>query len=224
MSFLIDEISRHPLFECRMFPVVGKRKNIYITLGLPGVGKTTFCELLRASCPPGTCRVITRDAVRVELIWETRKLTTGEQKTISEDMDFLVTQAVVNRISETLKSEPSISVIIIDGCYTLYDDLKYTLEAVDGACGMLKLEYATHLCMIGSPLSHCVHRISDKKKDDYSDYRDGGYHTAVPKEVIDLKRTQYFNLLCRETFQHITELCDFVYVFPGYDPESNKGQ
>lgn len=226
MSFLIDEISRHPLFECRMFPVLGKgkRKNIYITLGLPGVGKSTFCELMRASCPPGTAKVIIRDAVRVGLIWETRKLTTDQQKEINEDIDFLVTQAVCSRVADVLKNEPSISVIIIDGCYTLYDDLKYTLEHIEGDCAMLGIEYALHLCMIGSPLSMCVHNVSDKKKNDYTDYRTGGYHTSVPKEVLDMKRTQYFNLLCRETFQHITELCDYVYVLPAYDPRAAKGQ
>lgn len=224
MSFLLDEISRHPLFQCRMFPVVGKRKNFFITLGLPGVGKTTFCELLRASHPPGTCKVISRDEIRMGIIWEIRKLSPEAQQAEKDEIDDRVTERVINHISEILANEPSVSSIILDGCHTYFPCLYSILEAIHGACGCHNLPFAIHLCMIGSPLSSSVRHLSNKKKDDYSDYTCGGYHTAVPKEVFKLKRIQYFNLICQETFQKVTELCDYVYVLPDYDPKTSKTQ
>jgi adenylate kinase family enzyme len=205
-----------------MFPVVGKRKNFFITLGLPGVGKTTFCELLRASCPPGTVKVINRDEIRASLIWEFRKLPPEAQAEEKAEIDDRVTERVINRFSEILHDEPSISVIILDGCHTYYPCLYSLLEAIHGSCGMLNLSFAIHLCMLGSPLSQSAHKLSDKKRDDYSDYRAGGYHTSVPKEVFKMKRIQYFNLICQETFQKVTELCDYVYVLPPYDPTDKE--
>ena len=222
MSFLLDEISRHPLFQCRMFPVVGKRKNFFITLGLPGVGKTTFCELLRASCPPGTVKVINRDEIRAGIIWELRKLSPEAQRDEKEEIDDRVTERVINRISEILHDETSISVIILDGCHTYFPCIYSLLEAIHGACGMLNIPFAIHLCMIGSPLSNSVHKLSNKKKNDYSDYQAGGYHSSVPKEVFKLKRIQYFNLICQETFQKVTQMCDYVYVLPNYDPKDKE--
>ena len=222
MSFLLDEIAKHPLFHCRMFPVVGKRKNFFITLGLPGVGKTTFCELLSASFPPGTCKIINRDEIRAGIVWELRKLSPEAQKAEKDEIDDRVTERVINHFSEILANEPSISSIIIDGCHTYFPCLYSILEAIHGSCGMLKQSFAIHLCMIGSPLSKCAHKLSSKSKDDYSDYTRGGYHTAIPKEVFKLKRIQYFNLICQETFQKVTELCDYVYVLPDYDPEDNR--
>lgn len=218
MQFLAD-ITKNPLLIGGFYPVSGKRKNFFVTVGMPGTGKSTFCCNLYKNCLPGTAKLICRDVVRAAMVWHTKNLTSEQQELVHEDIDNVVTERVVNIFSETLADEPDVSTFIIDGCHTSFECLRYLLEAITGACGMKEVDFAIHLCVIGTPLSKINHTQSNRLKNDFSDYNQDGSHTAVPACIVKQKREEFWRLVTPTLFEFIIDLCDYIYSIPSYDPD-----
>lgn len=225
MSFILEELKRHPFYSNRIFPTSEKRLNVFLTIGLPGVGKSTFCELMRASCPLYTCRVISRDETRVELLWDMRKMSSEEQEERKRMLDQLVTHSMMNKVTALISNASNgIKTLIIDGCHTKMTELVGLLGTIRQAADLAFRDVLINIVLVGNLDSECRHQLSDKKAGDYSDYEFTGRHTAVPKEIFEHKRKQLSELLTPECFKVISEMVDFVFTWPAYDPKCNCGQ
>lgn len=225
MSFILEELARHPTYQYRVFPTSIRRQNIFITVGLPGVGKSTFCELMRSSCPTFSCRVLSRDETRVELLWDMRKLEQHEQEERKSKLDSLVSRSMVDKVvSVVQKGYDSVKTLIIDGCHTKMTELVSLIGTIRQAADLSFKDISITLVLVGGPDSQCRHHLSDKKAGDYSDYEFAGHHSAVPKEIFEHKRKQLKELLQPEPFKVITDMVDYVMTYPAYDPKCNCGQ
>lgn len=225
MSFILEELNRHSSFKNRIFPTSEKRLNVFLTIGLPGVGKSTFCELMRASCPMYTSRVISRDETRVELLWDMRKMSPEEQEERKHMLDQLVSHSMLDKVTSII-SNPSngVKTLIIDGCHTKMTELVSLLSTIHQAADLAFRDILVNIVLIGSTDSVCRHNLSDKKAGDYSDYEFTGHHTAVPKEIFEHKKKQLKELLSPECFKVVAGMADFVFTWPAYDPKCNCGQ
>lgn len=225
MSFILEELARHPTYQNRLFPTSLRRQNIFITVGLPGVGKSTFCELMRCSCPPYACRVISRDETRVELLWDMRKLEPKEQEERKLKLDSLVSSAMIDKVLAVVhKGYDSVKTLIIDGCHTKMTELISLIGSIKQAADITFKDISITLVLVGNAESQCRHNLSNKKAGDYSDYEIAGHHTAVPKEIFEHKRKQLRELLQPEPFKVVADMVDYVMTYPAYDPKCNCGQ
>lgn len=225
MSFILEELKRHPSYLNRIFPTSEKRFNVFLTIGLPGVGKSTFCELMRASCPLYSCRVISRDETRVELLWDMRKMEPNEQEERKKLLDQLVSQNMLTKVTTTISNTSNgIKTLIIDGCHTKMTELVDLLGTIRQVADLAFRDVLINIVLVGNTESECRHALSDKKAGDYSDYELTGHHNAVPKEIFEHKRKQLKELLSPECFKLISEMADFVYTWPAYDPKCNCSQ
>ena len=225
MSFILEELSRHSSYPNRIFPTSERRLNVFVTIGLPGVGKSTFCELMRASCPLYTSRVISRDETRVEILWDMRKMSPEEQEERKKKLDQLVSQCMMSKVTSIISNTANgIKTLIIDGCHTKMTELVSLLGTIRQAADLCFRDVLINLVLVGTIDSQCRHVLSDKKAGDYSDYEMTGHHSAVPKEIFEHKKKQLQELLAPECFKVVTEMTDFVFTWPAYDPKCNCSQ
>ena len=200
-----------------IIPVIHPEKyQFYITVGLPGTGKTTFCKKLVELCPPENAKVISRDFWRTSLVWGMKKLGPIRRRKIEKNMDDLVTDKVIEELHYILLYKPSVRIIAFDGCHTLYADLKWMLNKIRRLCFELDIKYEMNLVLVGTPQSDCNHALTNKKKGDYSDYMRDGCHKALPEEVFDLKRRQFEALVQHTPFHDIASFCEHVIIVPAY--------
>lgn len=187
----------------------------YITVGLPGVGKTTFCKKLGQFCSPNNFKLISRDEIRYAIICEKNSL----KSSVEKNLDRTVSERVIYEISDILKHSPSIRIICIDGCHTLYSSLKWLLLRIQRLMNAPLnrwARYEINLCIVGTPNSICNHSFSNASLGDYRDYKEGGTHDSIPKTVFDLKQKQFSQLIQKEFFHDITRCCEHVILVPSW--------
>lgn len=216
MNFLFT-ISENPLFISGFYPVSNKRKNIFVTVGLPGVGKSTFCERLFNNCPRGTAKIFSRDKYRIKIVNQKRDLPLEKQLELFKNIDSAVTAAEIDDFAASIVGDHQLSTFLFDGCHTLFKDIIILLESIHQVCERLNEDFALHLCVLGSPLSKSNHTLTDKKKNDFSDFDKEGNHHAVPVCVMNMKRKEFFELTHPENFNRIIQHCDYVYSIPAFD-------
>lgn len=216
MNFLFT-ISENPLFISGFYPVSNKRKNIFVTVGLPGTGKSTFCERIYNNCIRGTAKIFCRDKYRIKIVNKKRDLPLEKQLDLFKNIDSAVTAAEIDDFAASIVGDSHLSTFLFDGCHTLYADLQILLESIHQVCDRLNESYALHLCVLGSPLSKTNHTLTNKKKNDFSDFDTEGNHHAVPVCVMNMKRKEFFALTHPESFNRILEYCDYVYSIPAFN-------
>lgn len=180
---------------------------VWITCGLPGVGKSTFAQRLFGAYPPLACRIISRDVVRTDLLWEERK---GDLGGIIENLDKKVSDKVLELLMSNLKDHPA--ALIIDGCHVEYQCLLQLVRFLHcyGDAVMI------NLIIMGDERSRSNHNLSNKEIDDYSDFGTQGKHTALPLKVFEKKQQQCFELLRTSKFQDIMHYIDYCFTIPAY--------
>ena len=169
------------------------RTTVWVTCGIPGVGKTTISEAIRSAYPPFHCAVVSRDEIRTDILWDLRKLGPEVQERSLKHMDRLTSIEVQERVGRMLDEENQKhwSAIVIDGCHTDYK----TLEGLLIFLGQFGSKVLIHLMLIGDHDSVCFHAINDRKEGDYSDYGPHGHHQALPDCVVKRKRAEMKDLL-----------------------------
>lgn len=188
-----------------------------MTVGLPGVGKSTFCERLFNNCPRGTAKIFSRDTYRIQIVNKKRDLPLEKQLELFKNIDGAVTAAEIDDFAASIVGDNQLSTFLFDGCHTLFGDIMILLESIHQVCERLNEDFALHLCVLGSPLSKSNHTLTDKKKNDFSDFEKDGSHHAVPVCVMNMKRKQFFELTHPENFNKIIQHCDYVYSIPAFD-------
>lgn len=180
----------------------------YITVGLPGVGKTTFCKKMERLCPPEHFQIVSRDKIRCELLKDYK---------VEKNLDKMVSERVVYEITNIVRHTPA-RVIMVDGCYTLYSSLKWLLLRIQRLMNTYIIQrwarYEINLCIIGSPSSPCCHPLTDRKIGDYTDYK-GSAH-SVPKPVYENKKRQFEQLIQKDFFHDVAQCCDHVFIISSW--------
>lgn len=199
-------------FGCRLFTSHCHQDKpgqtvVWITCGLPGVGKSAFAKRIFEAYPPLTCKMITRDVVRTDLLWEDRKKVPGATTTL---LDQRVSDAVIESIKRNLESEPA--AIIVDGCHVEYHCLLQLVQFLH----TFGDKVMTNLIIMGDERSWSNHELSNKEEGDYSDFGPQGRHTALPLKVFEKKQKQFFELLRTSKFQDIKHYLDYCFVVPAY--------
>ena len=201
-------------YPFRIFPITDRPSNLYvfIMVGLPGIGKTTFAEYIKESCPAGQAVIISRDEMRDKELWESRKLPPDEQKVIRSTLDFKVTLDCLDQYEEELTVQRH-RVIIFDGCHTNHKDLVELLLYIrEAAEDRFKGNLFISLVMIGLPDSKTNIRLNNTRPEDYVDYKNRrGIHDSVPKKVFLTKKAQFRELLKTKNLDKVLRICDFAF-------------
>lgn len=198
-------------FGCRLFTShchqdLPGQTVVWITCGLPGVGKSAFAKRIFEAYPPLACRMITRDVVRTDILWEDRKKANKE----TYNLDRRVSEAVLERLKDNLEDHPA--AIIVDGCHVEYHCLLQLVQFLH-AYGN---DVMTNLIIMGDERSWSNHELSSKDEGDYSDFGPNGRHTSLPLAVFEKKQKQFFELLRTSKFQDIKHYLDYCFVVPAY--------
>lgn len=201
-------------FGCRLFNSHCHQNKpgqtaVWITCGLPGVGKSAFARRIFEAYPPMACRMITRDVIRTDLLWEDRK----SGLVTKDSLDKRVSDMVLERLKVNLKSHPA--AIIVDGCHVEYHCLLELVQFLHTYGDTVM----TNLIVMGDERSWSNHKLSDKDEGDYSDFGPQGRHTSLPLKVFEKKQKQFFELLRTSKFQDIKHYLDYCFVVPAYRNE-----
>lgn len=199
--------------ETPVFLPTQRKISFFITCGLPGTGKTTFCEKIKNYYPENEAIILSRDYIRGNILWQIRKKSKEEQKTVIENLDFKVTEELVQIITSIREEyeEFQYKAIIIDGCHTNWK----TLTSIILAIGDIKNKCNIYLCIIGDNLSQCCHNVTYKEEGDYSDYKEDFTHDSVPECVIKKKRNE-MELLLTKYLEFISYYVDAICMYPAY--------
>lgn len=186
---------------------------VWITCGLPGVGKSVFAKRIFEAYPPMTCKLITRDVIRTDLLWEDRK---KDSSTAHSNLDQRVSDAVLESIKRDLEANPA--AIVVDGCHVEYQCLLQLVQFLH----VFGDKVMTNLVIMGDERSQPNHELSNKEEGDYSDFGPRGTHTALPLKVFEKKQKQFFELLRTTKFQDIKHYLDYCFVVPAYHSASTN--
>ena len=168
------------------------RVSVWITCGIPGTGKTTLSETIRNAYPPYSCAVVSRDEIRTDLLWDSRKLDRKTQKLQNKWMDRMTSWEVQERLARMLDDpKKHWNGIVVDGCHTDANTLENLLEFLN----QYENRIIVHLIIVGDEDSPCFHAINDRKEGDYSDYGPHGHHQSLPHCVVQRKREEMKDLL-----------------------------
>ena len=185
-----------------------RQTTVWVLCGLPGVGKSTLADAIYRAYPPLRCRIISRDNIRTDLIWQARK---EDPKKEFSDLDQKVTKTVLQQIKQVIKTRCCVG-LVIDGCHTRFSDLLNLLQFLNGFLNQIQV----NLLIVGNELSDCNHGISNKKEGDYSDYSTCGQHNAVPYCVLARKRKELAETLRVENLVQIFQYVDTCMSVAGY--------
>lgn len=201
-------------YPFRIYPITDRPKNlfIYVMVGLPGVGKTTFSQYIKESCPNGLATIISRDEMRAQRIWENRKLSSNEQRAKNLSLDYQVTLDCLEQFNHELTIKKH-RVIIFDGCHTNVKELVPLLLYIrENGENWWKGKVILSLIFIGGPNTKTNIRLNTTRPEDYLDYKDKrGAHDSVPKRVFLKKKEQYRELQELDNLEKVLPICDFVY-------------
>lgn len=205
--FYFDDINSENEITLKFFPTSRRKISIFIFCGIPGTGKSTYSKILQNKFVEGDCKIISRDELRGNLLWEMRKEEQEEQNKKRKKLDKLVSKKVFEEISLAIE-ENKFSGIIIDGCHTDWKILAKLLQFVN------KIENTIiHVLIVGNYVSETNWEISNKKEGDYSDYDEKFNHEKIPLEVLSRKRNE-MRVLFSYYFQFMIPLIDYVSVLP----------
>lgn len=171
------------------FPVYlnDKVSNFFILIGLPGVGKTSFCRILEDYFKSiSETRVIERDQIRCDLIWEKRK--DEDLAKIIPDLDPQVNKVELMLVKNAVDDNQT---VILDGCHSEIFHLLNIIRTIKNK----NPESNVSLIFLGDENSRCFHSLSDNSEGDYSDYEPDFSHTSIPKVVLDRKRKELKGLI-----------------------------
>ena len=183
------------------------RTTIWVTCGIPGVGKTTISEAIRSAYPPFQCAVVARDEIRTDLLWDIRKMDPEIQEKSIAWMDRMTSWEVQERLQRMLQDEKKTwSAIVVDGCHTEYNTLESLLMFLE----QFGNKVIIHLLIIGDDESLCFHAINARKEGDYSDYGPQGHHQSIPDCVVKRKREEMKDLL-ENHFGCLVQKVDDIY-------------
>lgn len=172
------------------FPTSGRKVSFFVLCGLPGVGKTTLANEIKSCYFENDAIILSRDEIRVDILWEMRKDEPEKQKETTLYLDDQVSEKMISKIHECVDQDKYYG-IIIDGCYTNWKDLLWLLLEINN----FKNDPIINLLIIGNENSKCHYLISDKKEGDYSDYNEDGTHKTIPFCVLQRKRKELKDLL-----------------------------
>lgn len=202
-------------FGFRIFPTGARWRYVFVTMGLPGTGKTSFCEVLANAVPACMCKLIQRDALRMDLLWDIRKLDPKKQQRALSDLDDLTTSRVIEEFDSAYDNE-HLQTFIIDGCHTdqntMFTLLRHIRDYTKDDPVFLSV------CIIGSPSSKTAHQVTGQSEGDYSSFSPHGEHNSIPLSVLNKKRQQMKDFLNNNAaFEVMTFLCDQYYLVPSID-------
>lgn len=211
----LEEFARDR-YGFRMFPTGSRYHYIFITMGLPGVGKSTYCELLSHSVPHCMVKVIKRDKIRMDLLWEMRKDEPEKQKEVINKLDDLTTAAVLDEFENAYNNDQHLTTFIFDGCYT---EKKTMFNLLNGIRNIIQDDSViVSVCIIGSPSSTSAYQLTDQDEGDYSAFDNTGAHHTIPKCIFRKKKKQMQDfLLDQEAFASMSFLVDYYYLIPSID-------
>ena len=185
------------------------RITIWITCGIPGTGKTTLSELLRSAYPPYSCAVVSRDEVRTDLLWDSRKLDQETREKQNKWMDRMTSWEVQERLAKMLNDpKKHWNAIVVDGCHTDANTLRNLLDFFD----QYENRVLVHLIIVGDEESACYHAVNARSEGDYSDYGPHGHHQSLPLCVINRKRTEMRDLLSKHLEEIIPRVDDIYWI------------
>lgn len=187
-----------------------RKTTFYITCGLPGTGKTTFCDKIKSYYSENEAIILSRDKIRGHILWNIRKMKEEEKKLIVNDLDNKVTEELI-RILKNFQENFEYKAIIIDGCHTFWKTLLTLILSIAD----FKNNCIICLCIIGDENSQCCHNITHKNEGDYSDYKEDFTHDSVPECVIKKKKVELENLL-EKYLEFISYYVDYIYKLPAY--------
>lgn len=211
---MLEELARKQ-YGFRMFPTGSRYRYIFITMGLPGVGKTTYSELLAHAVPPCMVKVIKRDKIRMDLLWKIRKDEPAKQKAFISKLDDLTTAAVLDEFENAYNNE-HLTTFIFDGCHT---EKRTMLILLNGIRNIIQDDTViVSICIIGSPSSTSSYQLTDQSEGDYSAFDRTGSHRTIPKCIFRKKKRQMQDfLLDQEAFASMSFLADYYYLIPSFD-------
>ena len=185
----------------------------YILIGLPGTGKTTLAkELYREAneISGGRAVLISRDALRCDALWESRKMPQKEKDWALSHMDLVVDAKEEAACGGSISGIHHTRITILDGCHT-------NLKALVSLLGWIRLEsclnnigrVGIYLILVGDEYSECRHDLTDKQEGDYSDFKDSkGTHSSLPRQVFDKKKIELHNLHIAENWDLLMQTVD----------------
>lgn len=199
-----------------VFPLNNQRfRHIYVTMGLPGVGKSSFCEQLSHSFVQGECRMIKRDQKRMDILWDIRKEEPEKQEEMMKNIDDLTTNAVLDEF-ELAYDNPAYTGFIIDGCHTRADATLYLLSNIRR---IVKDDPSLiTVCVVGSPYSGSYYELTDQSEGDYSGFERDGTHRTIPRCIFEKKKRELIRFLTdEENFETMSFLIDSYMIIPSFD-------
>lgn len=208
----LKEINSDDVFQTIIYPTSGRKTSFFVTCGIPGTGKSTYCRLLRNKFVEGDCKIINRDEIRGNLLWELRKEESEIQKEKIKKLDKLVSKKVIEEIINCLNEKKYFG-IIIDGCHTEWKTLARLLKFLNTIENSI-----INLLIVGYYNSPCNYKTSNKKEGDYSDYDENFNHNTIPLEVLTRKRDE-MKFLFLHFFEFMIPNIDYVFVLPNREPQ-----
>lgn len=172
------------------FPTSGRKISFFVLSGLPGTGKTTLANEIKNCYFENEAIILSRDEIRVDILWEIRKEDPEKQKETTLNLDNQVSTKMIEKIHETIEEDKFYG-IIIDGCHTNWRDLLRLLLEINN----LEENPIINLLFVGNEDSKCHYLISDKQEGDYSDYNENGTHKSIPYCVLERKKKELKELL-----------------------------
>lgn len=208
--------ARSPQIIRDVFTMNNQRfRNVYITMGLPGTGKTSFCERLYSGFPPGQCKLIKRDQVRMDLLWDIRKEDPKKQEEQLKNIDNLTTEAVIEAFYAAYDNS-NYAGFIIDGCHTEARTMLALLNAIRGV--VQDEPVVVTVCIVGCPYSGSYYQLTDQSEGDYSGFERDGKHTSIPLIVYNKKKRQMLEFLNdTDAFETMSYLADSYLIVPSFD-------
>lgn len=203
----------HRTFETHT-DVLGRQRQttVWVLCGLPGVGKSTLAEAIYRAYPPFRCKVISRDHIRTDLLWQARK---GDAKGELGDLDQKVSNLVIQEVKQAINTKCCVG-LVIDGCHTRFSVLFDLLRFLNGFLNQIQV----NLLVIGNELSECNHGVNEKNEGDYGDYSSNGQHNAIPRCVLVRKRKELAETLRTENMKRLIQYVDECLFIEGY--KTNK--
>lgn len=167
---------------------------LIITIGVPGVGKTTFCSALSAViqarikiCP----YLIQRDQARARIL---NRGNIGISKEIDKETSLLC----LNALSYGIHTKER--VILYDGCNCDKNSVAQIIEKAEQLAFQYRHPVEICLVLVGDHTSNCFHETKDIPVGDYSGYCKGdkmqviAEHESIPIKVLEKKRSQRVEL------------------------------
>ena len=183
-----------------------------VITGETGTGKSVYSHLLQQKYKTDDCKIISRDKIRGNILWELRKEEPKDQKEKIQKLDKLVSKKVIEEINNIIK-ENKYKGVIIDGCHTHWKTLSKLLDFLQ------PIENSViNLLIVGNHFSEINYNISNREEGDYGDYDANFNHNSIPFSVLTRKREEMKELFTHY-FEFMQPFIDYIFFLPNRSPQ-----